>query len=57
MFWTYVFDQKIQNKKTLLHSWNFFSNAMIRNIKIKNNLDIINVSSLYNIVNVLIEKI
>jgi hypothetical protein len=36
MFQIFVFDQKVQQNEQVLHSWNFFLNAMIKNIKIHN---------------------
>jgi hypothetical protein len=44
MFQICVLDHKVQGKKPMLLSWNVFLNAMIKNIKIHNILDIIEIS-------------
>jgi hypothetical protein len=44
MFQIYVLDQKVQGKKTSTTFLIFFLNAMIRNIKIHNIIDIIEIS-------------
>jgi rubrerythrin len=40
MFQICVLDQNVQENELVLHSWNFSLNAIIRNIKIHNTLDI-----------------
>jgi len=44
MFQICVLNQKVQGKKHALHSWNFFLNAMIKNIKIHIIFSIIKIS-------------
>jgi hypothetical protein len=41
MFEIFILDKKVERRKPTLHSWNFFKNVMIMNIKIQNILDII----------------
>ncbi len=43
MFQICVHDQKVQGKKTSITFLNFFLNAMIKNIKIKNIFDTIEI--------------
>jgi uncharacterized protein YwlG (UPF0340 family) len=45
MFQICVLDQNVQGKYLALQSWKHFLNAMIRNIKIYNILDIIEISN------------
>jgi hypothetical protein len=43
MFQICVLEQNVQENELVLHSWNFSLNAIIRNIKIHNTLDIIEI--------------
>jgi hypothetical protein len=49
MFQICVHDQKVQGKKIGVMFLNFFLNAMIRNIKIHNIFDIIEISKSMNV--------
>jgi len=56
MFWICILNQKVQKEEPMLHSWNIFLNAMIKNMKTNNIFDVIKLSKSKNL-NVLIKRI